>query len=163
MHAVARRYLPEEADADDALQDALLSAYRGIGGFVGGSRLGTWLHRVTVNCALMRIRSGRRRRDTAVDDATLEAAAARGPSARLGLTAVDAASNDEVRERVRACLSRLPESDRTVVMLRDVDGLELKEVATLVGVGLSAVKVRLQRGRLRLRDMLAEAFPESDE
>src|SRR5258707_818341 len=56
MYAVARRYLPQEADAQDALQEALLCAYRGIGTFAGGSRLDTWLYRVTVNSSLMRIR-----------------------------------------------------------------------------------------------------------
>jgi RNA polymerase sigma-70 factor (ECF subfamily) len=160
MYAVARRYLPEEADAQDALQDALLSAYRGIGAFAGDSRLGTWLHRVTVNAALMRIRSRSRRKDSAVDDATLEAAAARNPGARMALSASEVLSNEETRAKVRSCLSRVPEPYRAVVMLRDVEGLELKEIGRLAGIGLSAVKVRLHRGRLALRGLLAEAFPE---
>jgi RNA polymerase sigma factor (sigma-70 family) len=108
----------------------------------------------------MRIRSRSRRKDAAVDDASLEAAAARNPGPRLALSASDVLSSEETRARVRQCLSEVPEPYRAVVMLRDVEGLELQEIGRLMGVGLSAVKVRLHRGRFALRELLATAFPE---
>jgi RNA polymerase sigma-70 factor (ECF subfamily) len=154
MLAVARRFLPKEADAEDALQDAFLSVYRSVGSFQGGSRLSTWLHRVTVNAALMRIRARSRRPDMTADDSGMDAPRAPGKGDGWALTAAEALQRVEVREGVRAGLARLPEEVRAVVLLRDIQGLDLREIGSLLDIGLSTVKARLHRGRLALRTYL---------
>jgi RNA polymerase sigma-70 factor (ECF subfamily) len=151
--AVARRYLPREADAEDALQDALLNVHRSIASFQGESRLGTWLHRVTVNAALMRIRARNRRPDPSPDSLGWQALAAReGPVWAFSPT--EALSRSEVRFRLQDGMARLPEGIRAVVRLRDIEGIDLREIATLLGIGLSTVKSRLHRGRSALRACL---------
>jgi RNA polymerase sigma-70 factor (ECF subfamily) len=157
---VARRYLPEEADAQDALQEAFVLVFRSIGGFEGQSRLSTWLHRIVVNCALMKIRSRSRRPEDALDAETIDAMSA-GHRASEGRAAVSApASRAELRERIHECLARLPEDYRAILRLRDVEGLELREIATLLDIGLSTVKNRVHRGRHALREMLGPVFDE---
>ena len=156
MYAVALRYLPHEADAEDALQDALLNAFRGIGSFAGDSRLSTWLHRVTVNAALMRIRGRARRREASADPAGLEETAA-----QAGSDSNDPVARAEIRDRVRSAIARLPESYRTVLMLRDIEGIHLEEMGRLLGVGLSTVKARLHRARHALRASVGSGFEEA--
>jgi RNA polymerase sigma-70 factor (ECF subfamily) len=154
MLAVARRFLPREADAEDALQDAFLSVYRSVGSFQGGSRLSTWLHRVTVNAALMRIRARSRRPDMTADDSGMDGPRAPGRGDAWSLTAAEALQRVEIRDGVRAGLARLPEEVRAVVRLRDIQGLDLREIGALLDIGLSTVKARLHRGRLALRTYL---------
>jgi RNA polymerase sigma-70 factor (ECF subfamily) len=153
MLAVARRYLPRETDAEDALQDAFLSAHRNIASFRGGSRLGTWLHRVTVNAALMRIRSRRRRPEPDLANPSWRSLAAReGPLWTYSPT--ETVGREEIRRAILDGLASLPEDVRAVVRLRDIEGVELGEIGTLLGIGLSTVKSRLHRGRSALRDCL---------
>jgi RNA polymerase sigma-70 factor (ECF subfamily) len=160
MLAVARRFLPQEADAQDAVQDAFLNVSKSIQGFSGESRLSTWLHRVVVNCALMRIRTRTRRHEEPIEGATLEAAAVpRGPLSGLPGPAALLAG-EETREKVRDCLARVPEAFRAVLLLRDVEGMELTEVGRLLDIGLSTVKGRLHRGRHALRLLLEAALEE---
>ena len=73
----------------------------------------------------------------------------------------DALSRAEMRQRVRLAIARLPEIYRTVLMLRDIEGIELKEIGVLLGIGLSTVKIRLHRGRHVLRQLLASARQEA--
>jgi RNA polymerase sigma-70 factor (ECF subfamily) len=153
MLAVARRLLPKEADAEDALQDAFVSVYRSVGSFQGGSRLSTWLHRVTVNAALMRIRARSRRPDMTADDSGMDSAR-QGRAEGWSFTAAEALQRVEIRDGVRAGLARLPEDVRAVVRLRDIQGLDLREIGALLDIGLSTVKARLHRGRLALRTFL---------
>jgi RNA polymerase sigma-70 factor (ECF subfamily) len=154
MLAVARRFLPREADAEDALQDAFVSVYRSVGSFQGGSRLSTWLHRVTVNAALMRIRARSRRPDMTADDSGMDGLGAVRAGSGWTLTAAEALQRTEVRDGVRAGLARLPDEVRAVVRLRDIEGLDLREIGALLDIGLSTVKARLHRGRLALRTFL---------
>lgn len=158
MLAVARRFLPREADAEDALQDAFLSVFRAIARFEGGSRLSTWLHRVTVNAALMRIRSRSRRPETVVDEPVLQRARDPKGAALTTQPASEEVSRAELRECVRAGLARLPEEMRAVVRLRDIEGMDLREIAHVLDIGLSTVKTRLHRGRVALRDGLSARF-----
>ena len=155
MLALARRYLPRETDAEDALQDAFMSVFRFVGSFAGGSRLTTWLHRITVNAALMRIRARSRRHKTLPEDAQVEVTLAETvEGADPAFTASDLLSREETRDVVRRCLDRLEEDCRIVVRLRDIEGLDLREIGRLLGVGVSTVKSRLRRGRLTLRALL---------
>lgn len=154
MLAVARRYLPVEADAEDAVQDAFVSVARSIGAFEGGSRLSTWLHRVVVNAALMRIRARSRRPERSADEDTLEAAT--GSAGRPGApcATTEGASKAELRSLVREEIDRLSEPHRIVLVLRDLDGMDLDQVAAVLGIGLTTVKMRLHHGRRALRAAL---------
>jgi RNA polymerase sigma-70 factor, ECF subfamily len=155
---LARRYLPSESDAEDTVQDAFLSAFRAIGDFAGDSRIGTWLHRITVNAALMRIRARSRRPESFIDDVQHDF----GQELRAHVV-FDSATEEhldsvEFKEVVRAAIDRLDENSRIVVRLRDIERIELREISLLLGVGLPTVKSRLRRGRLALRVSLASHF-----
>lgn len=155
MLAVATRYLPRPADAEDVLQNAFMDVVRFISKFRRASSLDTWLHRVVANRALMRLRSRRRRPETLLEDAALENAGASPRSRRSPESAHDVVALDETRSLVRFAVNRLPEKHRSVLLLRDVESIPLRDIATLLDVGLSTVKTRLHRGRLALQRALA--------
>jgi RNA polymerase sigma-70 factor (ECF subfamily) len=155
--ATARRLLRSEDDARDAVQEAFATAARAIGSFVGASRLSTWLHRIVVNAALMKLRSQRRRAEEPIDD-LLPRFDAEGH--HLAAPAAWETSSDvlleqhETRAAVRRCIDRLPERYRTVLLLRDIEDLDTQETAAHLGVTQDTVKMRLHRARLALRTLL---------
>ncbi|HEX6851957.1 MAG TPA: sigma-70 family RNA polymerase sigma factor [Candidatus Polarisedimenticolaceae bacterium] len=157
MLAVTRRFLRDEDAARDAVQEAFLSAYRSIGEFRGEAQLSTWLHRVAVHAALMRLRSARRRPEESLEallpefDETGHHAR---PVAEWRTEATAALSREEERERVRRAVDRLPTTYRTVLMLRDIEERDTEETARLLGTTTTAVKVRLHRARQALRTLL---------
>jgi RNA polymerase sigma-70 factor (ECF subfamily) len=155
--AVARRILRSEDEAFDAVQDALLQAFRNLDGFAQQARLSTWLHRITVNAALMRIRRRRSRPEEPIE-ALLPAFAEDGHAAvefrDWGEGPESALAREQVRSAVRAGIDRLPESYRTVLVLRDIEELDTAEVAELLGISANAVKIRLHRARQALRTLL---------
>jgi RNA polymerase sigma-70 factor, ECF subfamily len=159
---LARRLTGNEEDARDVLQEAFLSAFRAMDRFAGESRLSTWLHRIVVNTALMKLRSRRRRPEEALDP-LLPTFASDGRSAERYSQWPDAEraiEQRETRERVRGGIERLPESHRTVLMLRDIEGLDTRETATMLGITENAVKIRLHRARQALRTILDEQMRE---
>jgi RNA polymerase sigma-70 factor (ECF subfamily) len=159
--AVARRLLPTEEDARDVVQEAFLSAFRSLPNFAGGSKLSTWLHRIVVNAALMRLRTKRRKPEESLET-LLPSFLEDGHHAELysqwSEPADRALERAEVRELVRAQVERLPETYRTVLMLRDIEGMETEDVAAALGLTPNAVKMRLHRGRQALRTLLAPIF-----
>jgi RNA polymerase sigma-70 factor (ECF subfamily) len=158
MLAVARRFLRSEEDSADAVQDAFLSAFRALGSFAGQSNLGTWLHRIVVNACLMKLRAGRGRRSVPLDD-LLPTFDETGRHARTHRAWAEhppgVALREEVRAQVRACIDRLPEPHRTVLLLRDVEELDTDQAARHLGVSPGTVKTRLHRARQALRALLA--------
>ncbi len=158
MLAVARRYLRSEDDARDVVQEALLSAFRGIASFDAAAKLSTWLHRIVVNCALMRLRSRRRRPEESIDD-LLPSFDEHGGFAH-GVVDWDAPATESLVERrqtrgiVRRCIDRLPASYRALLILRDIEERDTDETAELLGLTVSAVKSRLHRARQALRELL---------
>jgi RNA polymerase sigma-70 factor, ECF subfamily len=163
MMAVARRFMRTEPDAADAVQDALLCVLRKAGQFEGGSRLSTWLHRVTVNACLMRLRSAGRRHEVHVDE-LYPAFDATGHHVRkpvaVAVEPVDAAVTAEIRETVRACIDHLPETHRQVLLLRDIEELDTEETARVLGCSANCVKTRLHRARCALRELLLPVMAE---
>jgi len=163
--AVARRIVGNEDDARDVLQDAFLSASRGIDGFAGGARVSTWLHRIVVNAALMKLRSRRRRSEESIEE-LLPTFDATGAWAEAPATWDEPAhmllEREETRARVRRCIAKLPESYRTVLVLRDIEDLDTDEAAGLLGVTANAVKIRLHRARQALRTLLAGELGDGD-
>jgi RNA polymerase sigma-70 factor (ECF subfamily) len=160
--AVARRILRSEEEAQDAVQDALLSAFQNLGRFEGNARLSTWLHRITVNAALMRLRSKKRRREDAIEE-LLPGFAEDGhhlsPVAMIRDGAEDEIASAQVAAIVRAAIDELPESYRVVLVLRDIEGLDTAEAATALGIGPDAAKMRLHRARQALRTLLEQRLP----
>lgn len=161
MLAVARRLLSNEEDARDAVQDAMISAFRSINGFTGASRLSTWLHRITVNSALMKLRTRRRQAETSIESllpSYLDDGHRAVPVAEWSQTAEDVARSRETRAIVRDSISKLPENYRIVLMLRDIEELTTREAAEMLGIDEGALKVRLHRARLALRTLLDDRF-----
>lgn len=159
--AVARRFVKNEEDARDVLQSSYLSAFRSLAGFEGTAQLSTWLHRIVVNTALMRLRSSRRKPEESID-ALLPAFQEDGhhveqfsdwsaPADRL-------LEQKETRATVRGCIEQLPESYRTVLLLRDIEELSTQEVAEMLTMTTTAVKVRLHRARQALSTLLRREF-----
>jgi RNA polymerase sigma-70 factor, ECF subfamily len=157
MLAVARNLLHSEEDAADAVQDAFLSAFRSLDHFQGNSSLATWLHRITINTGLMKLRHRSRHKTCSIDNLLPQfdetghhRQAIRPWSAR----ADDPASAEETKTLVRACIERLPDGFRTVLVLRDIEGIDTEQTAALLGMNCGAVKTRLHRARLALRTLL---------
>jgi RNA polymerase sigma-70 factor (ECF subfamily) len=159
--AVARRLLRNEEDARDAVQDGFVSAFRSLDNFSGRCRISTWLHRITVTVALMKLRTRRRKPEQPIEEllpSFLEDGHhARHPREWRGGAEALVASREE-REFVRAAIDRLPESYRTVLLLRDIEELDTAEVAQALGVSDNVVKVRLHRARQALRTLLAPRY-----
>ena len=163
--AVARRILSHEEDARDAVQDAFLSAFKGIGRFDGLSRISTWLHRIVVNAALSRLRTRRRRPEMSIEDLLPHFAEGEhqiDPPAPWKATSVAILQQQEARDMVRGCINRLPETYRIVLVLRDIEGLSTEETAQLLDTTLGVVKTRLHRARQALRSFLDPYFREGE-
>lgn len=148
LFRVIRGVLRDDAEAEDALQETYLLAFRGLAGFEGRAKLATWLTRIAVHEAL-----GRRRRErrAAVNGVALEAASMIAPNGHESEDGEAAASRREVRGIVTAAADGLPASLRVVLVLRDVEGLDTGETAECLGISEANVKVRLHRARALLR------------
>jgi RNA polymerase sigma-70 factor, ECF subfamily len=161
MLSVARRFMRCEQNANDALQDALICVFRKADTFEETSKLSTWLHRITVNACLMKLRSERRRHEVNIDE-LLPTFDERGHHTRHVTEWNDEPSSHaeamEVRQQVRACIDQLPEAYRTVLLLRDIEEMDTDEVAQLLGVSVNCVKTRLHRARQALRTLLSPMF-----
>lgn len=163
--AVARRMLGDEQDAQDAVQEAYLAAFKSLGAFDGRSALTTWLHRITVNACLMRLRYRRRHPARPVDHLLpqfVEDGHQRVSSRPWRPGPPDGIQAGEVQALVRGKIDELPDAYREVLILRDLVGLDTEESAEVLGVGLSAVKTRLQRARQALRALLDPYFAVND-
>ena len=154
--SVARRILRNDEDAKDAVQEGLIAALASLDRFEGGSQLSTWLHRIVVNAALMRIRAKRSRPEESIEELLpgFEADGHISVPASEWAPADTLVMRDEVCRLVRASIDRLPESYRTVLMLRDIEELSTEETAQALGITSTAVKVRLHRARQALRTLL---------
>ncbi|MBL8875337.1 MAG: sigma-70 family RNA polymerase sigma factor [Phycisphaerae bacterium] len=160
MLAVARRILVDENESQDAVQDAFISAFRNIDKFEGNSQIATWLHRITVNACLMRLRK-KRRKDEVSLEGLLPAFRADGNPAHQAGTWRRAATGDEqaeTRESIRVAIAKLPEHYRIVLVLRDIEGLDTAQTAELLETTEAAVKIRLHRARQALRELLDNTF-----
>ena len=159
--AVARRLLRQDEDARDAVQEAFLQAFRGLPSFAGRCLLSTWLHRIVVNVALMRLRSRQRKPESLIDD-LLPQYQPDGHHVEefdeWRLPPADRLMREDVRGQVRAAIDRLPETYRMVLMLIDIEELETPEVAEMLGISPNAVKIRLHRARQALRTLLDPVF-----
>jgi RNA polymerase sigma-70 factor (ECF subfamily) len=158
VYRLSYKILRNEDDAAEALQDAFLSAYRGLKNFKAESTFSTWLYRITTNASLMKYR---KRRDNVV---SLEQSQNPSPGAEAvqlpdwSTQPLDELLDAETRQVMEEGKALLDEDLRTVFTLRDEEGLSNAEVAEILDLSVAAVKSRLHRARLRLRDRLRRYF-----
>jgi RNA polymerase sigma-70 factor, ECF subfamily len=158
LYGVALQFMRNENDAREVMQDALVSVWNKIGSFEGKSAFTSWLYRVTANAALMTLRKKKRREnDISLDAPVNEEEDVPLPALRLrdkGPLPDTAVLTSELGEQVRAAIDQLPEPYRVVVLLRDVEELPMTEVMEATGLSEPALKSRLHRARLALREVL---------
>jgi RNA polymerase sigma-70 factor (ECF subfamily) len=154
---LARRILINEEDARDTLQDAMVAVYRSIDKFESTSALSTWLHRIIVNTALMRLRSKRRHPEEDIEQ-YLPRFASDGhqvePSTPWTESADQVIEREELRTSVREAIEKLPDAYRIVLHLRDIEEMSTAETAEILGISTNVVKIRLHRARQALRKLL---------
>jgi RNA polymerase sigma-70 factor, ECF subfamily len=164
LYRLAMRFVRNENDAKEILQDALLLAWQNLPGFEGRARFSSWMFRVTVNSSLMFLRSRNRHPLIMLDDAEPGALnesteySAQGTAADWSQQPDDRLQSKELRRHIQKVVDALPDGLRTVFLLRDVDGLSTEETAELLNLSLPAVKTRLHRSRLSLREAIGRYF-----
>jgi len=156
LFRVARAILKNDAEAEDALQDAYVDVYRHIGDFRGHSSVATWLTRIAVNHALMRLRKQRRDRVVipfrANDDGQDEAEANIDTKTESPSTAT---LRSEIRRLLEHQIDQLPVAFRAVFVMREVEEMTVEETAEALSIPPPTVRTRLFRARARLREALA--------
>ena len=147
-YTLAVRLTGHEEDARDVVQEAYLRAWKGLRRFRGDARFSTWLYRITANAAFTQVQKRRRHRAAPLDDVAepVDTRAEASPE----LVAESGAGLTDLAEAV----DRLPDGLREVLVLKDVYGLSHEAIAAETGISVPAAKVRLHRGRKRLRDLL---------
>ncbi len=155
LFQTALRVLGNTEDAEDALQDGLLSAYRNLKRFEGRSQFSTWLTRIVINAALMRRRSAKARPAISLDEPPREdELPATERFADNGLTPEQVFENTEIREMLSENLDQLSPLLRTAFVLREVQGYSTGEAAKKLGVTENTLKARLWRARHQLAERL---------
>lgn len=164
LYRTARSILNDDAEAEDAVQEAYLLAYRAMGQFQGNARLSTWLVRIAVNVALERLRKRQRRAevidlygDTVPDDKMLEA----NMGERAPEQPEQALLRAETRRLVEDKINRLPDAFRTVFVLRALEEMSVEETADCLGIPQETVRTRYFRARGLLREALAREIDTS--
>ncbi len=158
VYSLARGLTRNEADAQDAVQDTFLSVFKNVKSFKGGSSLSTWIYRITVNAALMKMR--RRRyddRSVPIDEAmpTFDEDGHRiATLPDWHPRADEMLLNREMGGHLRQAIATLEADYRSVLIMRDQEGLTNEEVAAVLGLSLAAVKSRLHRARIFVRERI---------
>ena len=158
IYNLALRLTRSGSDAEDATQEAFLRAFRGLRRFRRGSSFFTWLYRIAANCAITRVRSRARRASVEVALVSPDEGANPDPPDRHAETPPEAVAREERIRLVRAAIGSLIPDHRTVVVLRDMEGLSYEEIAGVLNESLSAVKSRLHRAREVLATKLSEVL-----
>ena len=152
LFALVVRMVPDRDQASDAVQEAFFSAYRNLAGFRGGS-VKSWLNRICVNAAMDQQRARKRRPvqpyPELEDESWQPPAGAEADPERIAVHA-------ERSRAIAAALARITDDQRTAIVLYDIEGYDYGEIAEMTSVSLGTVKSRIHRGRLALRDILAE-------
>jgi RNA polymerase sigma-70 factor (ECF subfamily) len=156
---IAQHITQNREDAEDVVQDAFLKAYGNLGQFQGQSKFYTWLVRIAVNEALMKLRRRRPERTVSLDqDVETDEDTIPREVADWSPNPEQQYNQAELRELLQKTIQGLPAGFRTVFVLRDVEGLSTEETAEALGLSIPAVKSRLLRARLQLRERLNKYF-----
>ena len=157
MLALSEGILKDRALAEDSVQEAFLAAFKGMAKFEGRSSLKTWLHRITVNTALTKLRQIKRRAERTIDDLSPEfdqAGCRIEPDWSYLTPLEDILKNEDLKKKVHDAINDLPDSYRIVLLLRDIEGYNTVETSDLLGISEANVKVRLHRARSALKKLL---------
>jgi RNA polymerase sigma-70 factor, ECF subfamily len=161
IHRVAARFLNDPRDAEEVTQDVLLTVVQKIGTFKGEAAFSSWVYRIAANAAYHRLRAKRARPEVAIDS-LLPVFDEEGQHARpvvdWSTELTDPAAAREAREALERAIHTLPEEYRVVLVLRDVEELTNEEVAAVLGLSVAAVKSRLHRARLAVRQQVTSLF-----
>jgi RNA polymerase sigma-70 factor (ECF subfamily) len=156
---IAQHITQNREDAEDVAQDAFLKAYEKIDQFQGNSKFYTWLVRIAVNEGLMRLRKRRTARTVSIDeDMETEEGSVQREIADWAPDPEQNYTQAELAEILRKTIQGLPQGFRIVFALRDVEGMSTEETAETLGLSIPAVKSRLLRARLQLRERLNRYF-----
>jgi RNA polymerase sigma-70 factor (ECF subfamily) len=159
---LAYRFVRNESEAKEILQDTFLTIWRKLDTFKGDAQFSSWLYRVAANAALMRLRSQRRHPEVSTEDLPIGYLDnygqlppvienwAKRPDEEL--------ASDELRRHIQSAVDALPEIYRTVFLIRDVEGLSTEETAEVLQISVPTVKTRLHRARIALRDAITGYF-----
>jgi len=160
VYRLARRITGSNEDAEEVAQDALWTAARKIDSFKGESAFGSWLYRITANTAYMKLRSRRAKAHEIALDDVLPALDDEGrhfePMDDWSSRVDEQALQGELREVLEGAIASLPAEYRTAVVLHDIEGLSNPDIAEALGISLPAVKSRIHRSRLFLRQRLSD-------
>lgn len=151
VYALTVRMCPTPELAEEAAQEAFLSAWQGLPFFRGDAAFSTWLYRLASNACVDLLRKERRHQGTSLDD---DAAGAEIPDTKP--TPEEAAETKELRAQIEAGLRQLSPEHRVVLILREIQQLSYEEIADALSLDLGTVKSRISRGRRQLRDFLKE-------
>lgn len=160
IYRLALKMLGDEQDAEDVLQNTFLQAFRHLSEFEGRAHLSTWLYRIAANEALMLLR--KRRPETPLTDNLPEEEPLEEPAQFTNWCCLpeEELLSAEGRARLDEAIRLLPETLRVVFLLRDIEGLSIQETSQALGLSETAVKTRLLRARLKLRDLLSAYYSE---
>ncbi len=157
-HHLCLRITRNAEDAEEILQDVFVTVYRKIDKFEGKSAFSSWLYRITVNTAFMKLRKRKQTAAISLEELTPSAheswADTRSDTTDLNYLS----SRHELREQLEDAIQALPEEYRNIFLLRDVDGLSNQEVSEMLQISVPAVKSRLHRSRLMLRKKLQKFY-----
>ena len=161
IYRLALKMLKDPQDAEDILQETFLKAYRHLSGFDGRSSLSTWLYRIATNEALMLLRK-RKLVTVPIDEPADDNEPLEAPVQIVDWCCLpeDELMSSEARRRMDNAVQALTPALRAVFVLRDLQGLSTQETADVLGLSEEAVKTRLSRARLRLRELLSEYYAE---
>jgi len=148
-YTLALRLTADEEDARDVVQESYLRAWRGLARFRGDAQFSTWMYRITANAAYTALKRRRRHRFETLDGLVREPV-----ELHPDTQPEDAAESMALLRQLEVALDTLPPKLRVLVVLKDVYGLSHEEIADELGISVPAAKVRLHRGRKRLRDLL---------
>jgi RNA polymerase sigma-70 factor (ECF subfamily) len=152
LHAVVRRLVDDEHDAQEVTQETFLRAWRAIGKFKGDSQFFTWLYRIGVNEANRRTARNRSRPVASLDDQIEPADGRPGPAQSL--------QHRDLRRALEQAISELKPEYRAPLVLRDVEGFSTTQAAEILSLGEAAFKSRLHRARLEVRSAIRDYLPE---
>jgi RNA polymerase sigma-70 factor (ECF subfamily) len=162
IYRLAFRFVRNETEAKEIVQDTFLSVWRKLDTFKGDAQFGSWLYRVAANAALMRLRAQRRHPEVSTEDLPIDYLDNYGHLPNTGENWAkrpdDELQSDELRRRIQRAVDELPEIYRTVFLVRDVEGLSTEETAEVLQISIPTVKTRLHRARLALRDAITRYF-----
>jgi RNA polymerase sigma-70 factor (ECF subfamily) len=157
LYRIGMSIINDDAEVEDAMQVAYINAYENLGKFAFRSSFPTWLTRILINECLLRIR--KRKKSISMNDENLENAMRQN---RVLQTPVTAAVNSELRSILNDAIRRLPEIYRTVFVMREIENMNIAETKECLNISEVNVKVRLNRAKALLRDILSAQYSKDD-